>query len=51
MKTPKAPKLPAIRNATVQAMTLRCKAGKMKHRTAPRGGAKNKQAAYRTGDY
>lgn len=51
MKAPKLPKMPAARSVVTYGMIVRCKAGKMKHRNAPRGGAKNNQSAYRNGDY
>jgi hypothetical protein len=42
-----------VRNPIAVAMQVRhgggCKI--MKHRTTPRGGSKNRQAAYRNGDY
>jgi len=50
MKTPKLPEMPATRSAALAALTTR-HANKMRDRRAPRGGAKNKQAAYKNGDY
>jgi hypothetical protein len=52
MKTPKTSKkaLPVLPSALLLSLTTR-RAGKMKHRTAARGGAKNNQAAFRAGEY
>jgi len=49
MKT-KTNKLPAVRSAVLCALTTR-RTGKMKDRRAERGGSKNRQAAYKNGDY
>ncbi len=52
MKAPKNRKAPETRSVVTYGMIIRCKgSGPMKHRTAPRGGAKNKQTAFRNGEY
>jgi hypothetical protein len=48
MKGMKAKK---VRNNYVVPMNARCRSVKMKHRTEPRGGSKNKQAQYKDGSY
>ncbi len=51
MKTPKNKKSLPVLPSPVFASLQGCKGGRMKHRTAARGGSKNTQAAFRAEIY